>query len=305
MRILITGGTGLIGRALAADLAQEGHEVVVLSRHPERATDMPSGVQVQGWDARTAEGWGHLADGADAIVNLAGENLAAGRWTAERKRRIRESRVNAGRAVVAAVEAASRKPRVVVQASAVGYYGPCGDEEITEDHPPGNDFLAQVCVEWEASTAAVEEMGVRRPIIRTGVVLSATGGALPRMLPPFRFGLGGPLGSGQQWFPWIHLADEVGAIRFLIAHEEASGPFNLSAPNPVTNAAFTRALGRVLGRPTFMRVPAFALRLLFGEMGTVLLEGQRAVPKRLLEMGYTFRFAEVEAALRDLLENSR
>jgi len=301
MRILITGGTGLIGRALAADLVREGHEVIVLSRHPERASDMPSGVRVQGWDARTAEGWAHLADGADAIVNLAGENLAAGRWTAERKRRIRESRVNAGRAVAEAVEAASRKPRVVVQASAVGYYGPCGDEEITEEHPPGNDFLARVCVEWEASTAAVEEMGVRRPVIRTGVVLSATEGALPRMLPPFRFGLGGPLGSGRQWFPWIHLADEVGAIRFLIEHAEAGGPFNLSAPNPVTNAEFTRALGRVLGRPTFMRVPAFALRLLFGEMGTVLLEGQRAVPKRLLEAGYTFRFTEVEAALGDLL----
>lgn len=301
MRVIITGGTGLIGRALAADLAQEGHEVIVLSRNPERAPHMPAGVQAQRWDGRTGEGWAHLADGADVIVNLAGENLAAGRWTAERKQRIRESRLNAGRAVVEAVRAAAQKPRVLIQASAVGYYGPRGDEEIPEDSTPGSDFLAETSVAWEASTAAVEQWGVRRPVIRTGVVLSTHGGALPRMLPPFRLGVGGPLGSGKQWFPWIHIADEVGAIRFLIETEEATGPYNLTAPGPVTNAGFARALGRVLRRPAFMPVPAFVLRLLFGEMATVLLDGQRAVPRRLLEAGYRFRFTDIEDALRDLL----
>lgn len=302
MRILITGGTGLIGRALAADLARDGHDVIILSRTPERYTGrLPEGVRAERWDGRTADGWGALADGADAIVNLAGENIAGGRWTAERKRRIRQSRLDAGHAVVQAVEAAAHKPRVVVQASAVGYYGPCGDDIITEDHPPGNDFLADVCVAWEQSTAAVEAHGVRRPILRTGVVLSTEGGALPRMLPPFKFGLGGPLGSGRQWFPWIHIRDEVRAIRFLIEHEDAHGPYNLTAPNPVTNAEFTKALGRVLRRPAFMPVPAFALKLLFGEMATVLLDGQRAVPQRLLDAGFSFTFEEVEQALRDLL----
>ncbi len=303
MRVIIAGGTGLIGRALAADLVQDGHHVIVLSRTPERYTGrLPAGVQVERWDARRAEGWAHLADGADAIVNLAGENIAAGRWTPERKRRIRESRLNAGRAVVEAVQAASNRPRVVVQASAVGYYGPCGDEEVTENHPPGSDFLARVCVEWEASTAPVEELGVRRPILRTGIVLSTEGGALPRMLPPFKLGLGGRLGSGRQWFPWIHIRDEVRAIRFLVEREDASGPYNLTAPNPVTNAEFTRALGRVLGRPALLPVPALALKVLFGEMATVLLDGQRAVPRRLLEAGFSFEFTDVEAALRDLLK---
>lgn len=303
MRVIIAGGTGLIGRALAADLVQDGHHVIVLSRTPERYTGrLPAGVQVERWDARSAEGWAHLADGADAIVNLAGENIAAGRWTPERKRRIRESRLNAGRAVVEAVQAASNRPRVVVQASAVGYYGPCGDEEVTENHPPGSDFLARVCVEWEASTAPVEELGVRRPILRTGIVLSTEGGALPRMLPPFKLGLGGRLGSGRQWFPWIHIRDEVRAIRFLVEREDASGPYNLTAPNPVTNAELTRALGRVLGRPALLPVPALALKVLFGEMATVLLDGQRAVPRRLLEAGFSFEFTDVEAALRDLLK---
>jgi len=301
MRTLITGGTGLIGRALARSLIKDGHEVIVLSRNPERARDLPAGTRVERWDGRTIEGWGHFADGADAIVNLAGENLAAGRWTAERKRRIRESRLNAGEAVVQAVRAAEHRPRVVIQSSAVGYYGPRGNEEVTEETPPGHDFLSEICVAWEASTTPVEGMGVRRVIIRTGVVLSTAGGALPRMLLPFKLFVGGPLGSGRQWFPWIHIADEVATIRFLIENEAASGPFNLTAPNPVTNAEFSRVLGRALGRPAIVPTPAIALRLLFGEMATVLLEGQRAVPRRLLELGFSFGFPEVAAALRDLL----
>ena len=302
MRIIITGGTGLIGQALVSSLAEDRNEIIILSRTPERDLPLPDGVRLEGWDARTAEGWGSLADGADAVVNLAGESIAAGRWTDTRKRRILESRLNAGHALVQALETAQNKPRVVIQSSAVGYYGPCGDEKITEDTPPGDDFLARVAIEWEASTAPVEEMGVRRAIVRGGVVLSPDGGALPRLLLPFKFFAGGPLGGGQQWLPWIHIADEVAAIRFLIEHEAASGPFNLAAPNPLTNAHFGQVLGKVIGRPAVMPAPAFAMRMAFGEMSTVLLDGQRAVPRRLLDMGFNFRFPEAESALRDLLE---
>lgn len=303
MKVIITGGTGLIGRALTAELLRDGYEVIVLSRRPEAyAGKVPAGARLEKWDGRTAAGWGHLVEDADAIVNLAGENIAAGRWTAARKQRIRESRINAGRAVTEAISAAGRKPRVLVQASAVGYYGPRKDEEVDEDAPPGDDFLGRVAVEWEASTAAVEEQGVRRVVIRTGIVLTPEGGALARMVLPFRLGLGGPFGSGRQWFPWIHIADEVGAIRFLMENEATRGPYNLTAPNPVRQAEFARALGRALRRPAFLPVPAFALRLLFGEMADALLTGQRAIPRRLLEAGYTFRFPELTAALRDLVE---
>ncbi len=301
MRVVITGGTGLIGRALAKNLGTDGHDVIVLTRAPERAGTLPAGVHAERWDGRTGADWAPLADGADAIVNLAGENLAERRWTAEHKRRILESRLNAGRAVVEAVEVATRKPRAVVQASAVGYYGAHGDEEVTEETGPGQDFLAGVCLEWEASTGPVEGQGVRRAIARSAVVLASEGGSLTRMLRPFRLFVGGPLGSGRQWFPWIHIGDEVAALRFLIENESASGAFNLSAPNPVTNAEFSRALGRVLGRPAFMRTPAFVLRLVFGEVATVLVEGQRVVPRRLLDSGFAFRFPEAAEALRSLL----
>ena len=301
MRTIITGGSGLIGRALAAELAAAEHEVIVLSRTPGRVSGLPAGARAVGWDGRSAEGWQDLADGATAIVNLAGESIAAGRWTAARKQRIADSRHQAGAAVVQAVASATTRPQVVIQGSAVGYYGPRGDETITEDSAPGDDFLAQVCVPWETSTEEVERLGVRRAIIRTGIVLSRDGGALPQMMLPFRLFAGGPLGSGRQGFPWIHLADEVSAIRWLIEREDASGPFNLAAPETLTNAEFGRVLGRVMRRPSFMPTPGFALRLVLGELSTLLLDGQRQVPQRLLDHGFTFRFPTAEAALRDLL----
>ena len=302
MRVLIAGGTGLIGQALARSLLTDGHEVIVLSRRPERYRNrMPAEIRLEPWDARTTAGWAHRIDEVDAVVNLAGENIAGGRWTASRKRRLRESRLNATRALTEAVLQATRRPRVFVQASAVGYYGPRGEEEVTEETPPGHDFLAQLAQEWEATSQPVEDAGVRRVIIRTGIVLAREGGALARMLLPLKLGLAGPLGSGRQWFPWIHIADEVGAIRFLMDTETASGPYNLTAPNPVRNATFIRTAARVLGRPAFFRVPAWLLRLVLGEMATVLLDGQRAVPRRLLNAGYTFRFPDLEPALRDVL----
>jgi uncharacterized protein (TIGR01777 family) len=302
MRILITGGMGLIGRALAGDLGGAGHEVVVLTRDPAKAPPLPPNTRAAQWDGRTPAGWASLLDGDTAIVHLAGESVGAGRWSEARKRRIRESRVESGKAVIAAIRHAAERPRVLLQGSAVGYYGPCGDEAVTESHPPGDDFLARVCVEWEGSTAEAEALGVRRAVLRTGVVLSAAGGALPRMALPFRLMAGGPLGGGRQWLPWIHVADEVGAIRFLLERQDARGPFNLTAPRPLTNRDFSRALGKVLKRPSFAPAPGFALRLLLGEMAEALLTGQRAVPHRLLELGYEFRHPEASGALHDLLD---
>lgn len=310
MRVVITGGSGLIGRALARELLSAGYEVIALSRNPDKATGLPAGVRAVHWDGRTSVGWGHLADGAEVIVNLAGESIAGDsmaalilkRWTPARKRLILESRLNAAGAVMQAIQEARHKPKVVVQASAVGYYGSRGDEELIETSAPGDDFVARVCRDWEASTTALEQIGVRRVIIRTGgVAISTEGGAFPFMLLPFRLFMGGPLGNGSQWFSWIHLADEARAIRFLIEAPSASGIFNLSAPGSMTNAEFSRILGRVLNRPSFIPVPAIALRLAFGEKAEILLVSQRQFPKRLLELGFNFQYPEAETALRNLL----
>jgi len=303
MRILIAGGTGLIGQALSKDLANRGHDVIVLSRNPEKAIGLPDKVRLKNWDARTAGGWGSLVDGAGAIVNLAGENIAAGRWTIRRKRRIRKSRLNAGKAVIQAVEAAAHKPSLVIQASGIGFYGDRADHEVTEETPSGNDFLAQVAVEWERSTSSLDELGIRWVSIRTGVVLSSKGGALERMILPIRPFYASRLGGGHQWFPWIHIADEVAAIRFLIENETAQGPFNLCAPNPVTNAMFCRLLGEELGRLVPIPVPSLLLRMILGQMATALLYGQKAIPQRLMQMGFIFRFPHVGTALQDLTQH--
>jgi uncharacterized protein (TIGR01777 family) len=289
-------------------LVSKGYDVIVLSRSPQRAAGLPAGVRVERWDARTADGWGRLIEGAAAIVNLAGTNLAGtgflpNRWTAQRKDRIRESRVQSGRAVVEAVQGARDKPRVVIQASAVGYYGFGKDEIFTEDCPAGDDFLARLTADdWELSTAAVEDEGVRRAVVRSGVVLSPDHGALPRLLLPYRLFVGGPMGRGKQWLSWIHPHDQSEAIRFLIENEKAKGPFNVTAPDPKTNAEFGRIIGRILGRPSLVPLPGFAMRLVLGEVSSVILEGQRVVPKNLQDMGFKFRFPDAESALRDLLE---
>lgn len=300
MRVIITGGTGLIGRALAKSLSADGHEIIVLTRNPRQPENAPANIKQVKWDGVTASGWGQLADGAGAIVNLAGESIADGRWTNERKRRIYASRINAGMAVTDAIQAATTKPEVLIQASAVGFYGPHQDEILTEDAAPGSDFLAQVCFDWEASTESVESLGVRRAIIRSGIVLSNEGGAWPRIVLPFKLFAGGPIGNGKQYWPWIHLDDQVGAIRYLINNPEAKGIFNFSAPTPLTNKEFAAKLGQTMGRPAFFPVPSFVLQTAFGEMSTILLDGQRAVPQRLQELGYTYKFPTVEAAFKDL-----
>lgn len=300
-RILITGGSGLIGRALTAELAAAGYPVVVLSRSPERVRGLPAGARAAGWDGETAGGWGELVDGALGIVHLAGESIASGPWTAARKRRIRDSRLDSSRAVLAAVTAAAERPRFLLQASGVDYYGPGGAEVVSEEHPAGEGFLAELCVEWEAATAPVEELGVRRCLLRSGIVLAAEGGALPKMALPFKLFVGGPLGSGNQFVPWIHLADEVAAIRFLAETEAARGPFNLCSPEPVTNRELSRQIARRLHRPCLLRAPAFALHAVLGEMAEMLLGGQRAVPAALERLGFRFRFPGLAAALADVL----
>jgi hypothetical protein len=278
----------------------DGHEVIVLTRNPNRNSGLPTAVKLVGWNGESANGWSQFADSADAIVNLAGEGIADGRWSEERKRSIYLSRVNAGKAVMEAIEAATIKPKVLIQSSAVGYYGASDDRILTESAGPGADFLAQVCFDWEASTAGASSLGVRRVVIRTGIVLSNDGGAWPKIVLPFKLFAGGPMGNGKQYWPWIHLEDEVRAIRFLMENPEASGVYNLSAPTPLTSSEFAKVLGGVMGRPAFFPAPAPALKIALGEMSTVLLDGQRAVPQRLQDVGFTFKYASAESAFRAL-----
>ena len=301
MRVLITGGTGAIGRRLISHLFAHGHTVSVLSRQPFRPPTLRANIEFFQWDGKTTDGWGHHIEGVDAVVNLAGAGIADKRWSDERKQLLLDSRVNAGKALVEAISAAENKPKVFVQASAVGYYGPQKDDEITEVSKAGTDFLANICKQWEVSTEAVEQMGVRRVVIRTGVVLDGLGGAFPKMTKPFHYFVGGPIGSGKQWFSWIHYEDEVAAIRFLLENESAKGVFNLTAPNPHTNKQFSKIIGKTMHRPSFMPAPSFVFKIMFGEMSTVLLDGQRVLPERLLEAGFKFKFAEAESALQNLL----
>ncbi len=302
MHVVIFGGTGLLGRALVATLRAQGHTVAVVTRRPEaHFGGVLERVPRVAWTPSDPNALARHLRQADAVVNLMGENIAASRWTAARKRALVASRVETGRVLAAAMRLAQPRPQVLLQASAVGYYGDRGDDLLDESTPPGDDFLARLCVAWEASTAPVEGLGVRRAVLRTGVVLSREGGALPRLLLPIRLGVGGPLGTGRQWMPWIHIADHVHAMLFLMTHEKAQGVFNLVAPTPVTNAELTRALAQRLRRPAFFHVPAFALRLLFGEMSSVLLASQRVLPNRLLDAGYAFRYPLLDVALDNLL----
>ncbi len=305
MRVVIAGGTGLIGRALVPELQRAGHEAIVLSRSPERVGGLPTGTGVESWDAGSEKGWVDLLDRPSAIVNLAGESIGSGRWTEERKRRVLQSRMSAGQAICRAVSAAKVRPSVVIQASGVGYYGIGGDAVITEAGAAGADWLASVAMRWEASTGDVNQWGVRRVVVRIGTVLSKDGGALPMLLLPFRFFAGGPLGSGRQWMSWIHISDVAGAIRFALERPDLAGAVNLCAPTPLRNREFARELGRILHRPAIFPAPAFALRLILGEMATLVLDGQRVVPERLLQAGYAFRFVAAEPALRSLVLPSK
>ncbi|NLH50507.1 MAG: TIGR01777 family protein [Myxococcales bacterium] len=303
MKIIVTGATGFIGGRLCRALLERGHEVVALSRSRKSAeVKLGPQVQVAEWDGRSAESWSDQADGADAIVNLAGENIGAARWTQSRREALLSSRLDSGRAVVDAVRKAKRKPSVLIQASGIGIYGNAGDAIVDETAAPGQGFLAELALRWEDGVRPVEQAGVRLVFLRTSAVLDDKEGALPKMLLPFRFFAGGPVGSGKQWFPWIHVQDEVNAILFLLERADLKGPFNLAAPGETRQREFAKALGKAIGRPAWVPAPSFALRMLLGEMADeLLLAGQRAKPQRLQEAGFVFRFPELSAALADLL----
>ncbi len=294
MKVLLAGGSGFLGTALRQSLQRAGHEVWILTR---RQADRPRHIQ---WDGRTLEGWVEHLSRMDAVVNLTGYGLDHWPWNAARKRRFSDSRLLPGRALVAAIKESSPRPGVFLQISGINHYGLRG-ELADETTPAGTDYLAQLTVQWEAATQPLEEWGVRRVVARTAVVLARRGGLFPLMALPVRLFLGGPLGSGEQAVPWIHVSDQAEALRFLLENERAHGPFNLVAPTPTSNSRFMRALARALHRPYWLPAPAFALRLVLGEMSILVLEGRYAWPKRLLEQGYTFRFPTIEEALADLL----
>lgn len=299
MKALVTGGTGFVGRRLLRLLDSP----IVLSRDAERARRSVGGQagRVLAWDPADGPPPAEAFDGVDVVFHLAGESVAEGRWTAAQKQRIRDSRVLGTRHLVAGIARAERRPRVLVSASAVGYYGDRGDEELTEESPPADDFLAEVCIAWEKEALAAAEAGLRVVTARTGIVLGAGGGALGKMLTPFKLGAGGPLGNGRQWMPWIHVDDLARLYLHAADTESIRGPMNSVAPNPVRNAEFTKALGRALHRPAFMPAPYFGLRLAFGEFAKVLFASQRVLPQVALETGFRFEYPEINAALAAIL----
>ena len=297
MRALVTGATGLIGRALIDRL---GH-AVVLTRDAERAKRKLPTVESHAWSPEAGPPRAGALDGVDVVFNLAGEPVAEGRWTADKKRRIRDSRVLGTRNLVAGLAALEKRPQVLVSASAVGYYGDRGDEEISETSPAGRGFLAEVCAEWEHEALAAADLGLRVVCVRIGIVLAQGGGALAKMLTAFRLGAGGKLGDGRQWMPWVHLDDVVGILLHASQDARIRGAMNAVGPRPVTNADFTRALAQALHRPAFLTVPKTALRLAFGEMGEILTDSQRVFPKVAEQTGYAFKHADLGLALRAAL----
>jgi hypothetical protein len=299
MRIAITGASGLIGGALVRALRARGDEPLRLVRRPAKARDELR------WDPAGRVLDPAALEGVDAVFNLSGENIAAGRWTEAKKARLRESRVGPTRFLAETLATLSRKPRVLISASAVGYYGDRGSAWLSESEPPGTDFFGRLCVEWEAAAAPAAEAGIRVAHPRTAIVLSQEGGALATMLRPFRLGLGGVVGSGRQYFSWIALDDMVGVLLHLLDHADLAGPVNAASPAPVTNAELTKTLGRVLHRPTFAPLPAVALRLALGQMADAVLASARLLPQRLADSGYSFRFPELEGALRHVLGRER
>ncbi|UGS37474.1 TIGR01777 family oxidoreductase [Capillimicrobium parvum] len=298
MKITISGASGLIGRRLVKRLRDRGDDVTVLTRDPARGQSL--GVPAVAWDPSAGPAPASALAGRDAVVHLAGENVAQ-RWTDDAKQRIRRSRELGTRNLVAGLAAADPAPRVLLSASAVGIYGGHGDERVPESTPPGHGFLAEVCVAWEREARAAAERGTRVVLVRTGVVLDAEGGALGRMLPFFKLGVGGPVAGGRQYLPWIHADDVTGIYLTALDDDEWDGPVNATAPEPVTNRDFSHALGRALRRPAFAPVPALAIRTLYGEMAEIVTEGQRAVPERTQALGYTFAHPQLDEALRSAL----
>lgn len=307
MKIVTVGATGFVGSHLLKALSSSSgsgtpHQITVLSRDPDRTRDrVPSGLQLLRWDPLTEAVPERALDGADAVINLAGDNVAEGRWTPAKKKRLVDSRILTTRGIVDAIGDCEARPRILVNASAIGFYGPRGDEELGEQSAAGDDFLSGLCQQWEAEASRATEIGVRTVLLRIGIVLGVGGGALKKMLLPFRLGAGGPIGSGRQWMSWIHIDDMVGLILHALSTENLTGPVNATAPQPATNRKFSSTLGRVLRRPAFLPAPGFALRLALGEFADILIEGQKVLPAKAEASGYEFRHPELEEALRDIL----
>ena len=303
MQIVVTGGSGFIGSALIPRLVADGHDIVLFTRNPEAArSKIDRRVKVERWDGKSVGPWESHIDGADAVINFAGEPLDARRWTPRQKERIIGSRVDATSAIVKAMEKAKRKPTVFVSASGVGYYGSVENGNITEDAARGTDFLSETTFQWEKAARGAESLGVRTVILRIAVVLGDNGGALRKLLIPFKLFVGGPLGSGRQWFPWVHRDDLVGVILFALADKNVAGSMNVTAPESVTMKEFCATLGHVLHRPSWAPVPGFVLKIVLGEMSGMVLTGQRAVPRALERYGYKFRFPQLASALSDILK---
>ena len=307
LHVLVTGGSGLIGRELTEKLLLSGHTVSILSRKSKEVS-VPDQVNVIPWDARTLSGWEQEIEKANAVVHLAGESIAGNglfglfpqRWTSHRKDLILKSRIETGLLLANAIESAQNKPQVFIQASAIGYYGPSDTQIITETQSQGTDFLAQVCQSWESSSALIG-VGVRRIVARFGLPLSIKGGFLPRVLLPYQMFVGGPIGNGKQYCSWIHMDDTIQSLIYLIENEGASGVFNITAPNPVTNSEFGSELGGIMKRPNWIPVPGLAFRALFGEVADVVVNGQRVVPERLEKAGFPFRYPNIKEALKNTL----
>jgi uncharacterized protein (TIGR01777 family) len=306
MRVLITGGTGLVGSRLVPRLHERADEAIVLTRRPAEArVRFGASCEIVEGDPTQTGAWIDTAATCDALVNLAGENLFARRWNGEFKTRLRESRLRATENVVRGVSQSAGRTKILVNASAIGYYGPRGDEELDENSPAGDDFLAELCADWEAAARGAEAHGARVVSVRIGIVLDREGGALAKIVTPFRFGAGGPVGwfpwSGKQVMSWIHIEDLVGIICLALSHPDARGALNGTAPHPVTNRQFAKALGRALHRPALLPTPPLALRVILGEAATLVTTGQRVVPSKALALGYTFRFPTIDVALTNLL----
>ena len=306
MRLAITGGTGFIGKPLCEALLRDGHELLLLTRSSSHTSSLAGArVRLVEWQSEAGGAWADQLNGIDGIVNLAGEPIAGRRWTPAQKARIRDSRVHATTALVDAMQRLPRAPSVLINASAVGYYGPHGDEVLDESAPAGEGFLAEVCHAWELAARRAESLGVRVVRLRFGIVLADDGGALAKMQPPFQYFLGGPLGSGRQWLSWIHREDVIGLIRWALTRSQAAGAINATAPEPATMRDFADALGRAMHRPSWLPAPAFALRILLGEMSEMLLTGQRVAPAAAQRLGYTFAHPSLDGALAECVAGDR
>jgi uncharacterized protein len=299
MKITVLGGTGFIGKILMKNLVQEGHKVVLLSRNPLNISK--ADIEAAKWDADHIDAWIKYIDGADAIINLSGEPIGSKRWTQKQKDKIIDSRLKTTRAIVSAISKSKSKPKLLINASAVGYYGNVESGEVTELSDSGAGFLSDVCKKWETGAKEAEKYGVRVVLVRLGIVLEKDGGALKKMLLPFKLFIGGPLGSGKQWLPWVHRDDLVGSMLFILKNQNISGVVNITSPNPVRMKEFSRELGKILKRPSMFPVPAFVLKILLGEMSEMILTGQKAIPQKLIEAGYKFKFPELKSALKEIL----